>query len=536
MDLIILAAGLSSRLSRYTHDIIPKYLVNIDNNTGLYHIINYWGKYCKKIYLIIHSKFHRITDFYINNVIPDFADKIEIIHYNSYDGTAFTLHNILNNQLKDKIVNDLCITWCDIFPKESLQIPFINKKSNNIFVFTNNCNCRYYLSDENKIINSSTDNGNIVGIYYFQNYKPFTISDNLYNQDIVDFLDKIGDIYNYKIDTIIDYGDEHKLNTIIQTVNKKLFNCRYFNNIIITEDNKLLKTAINKKGQTIINHEKNWYLHMKKYMNMDIDIDFIPIIYEMYESGFLMEYKEKYIPLYQYFNNNGYCNSILLNVFYKIKTLHELSEIIVEKEFFFENLKIETFDKVVQRKNNIQPLLEHFGKIKNVNNVKIYSFEIIMNKCSQIIYDYYQQYVENIDSNKIIIDDYRYNIIHGDCQFSNILINEDNNILFIDPRGYFGNSSIYGLKEYDYAKILYSLYGFDNFNADYFIIDSINSENIEITIKTFFTEDAKHHFENVHVAFMIIIWLSLADYIKNDIWKCVGSYYYGLYLGTILLF
>jgi hypothetical protein len=55
-------------------------------------------------------------------------------------------------------------------------------------------------------------------------------------------------------------------------------------------------------------------------------------------------------------------------------------------------------------------LLEHFGKIKNVNNVKIQSFETIINKCSQIIYEYYQQYIENIDSNEIIIDDYRYNI------------------------------------------------------------------------------------------------------------------------------
>jgi hypothetical protein len=522
--------------------MIPKYLVNIDNNTGLYHIINYWEKYCKKIYLVIHSKFHSITTFYINSILPDFAHKIEIIHYNSYDGTAFTLYNILNNQLKDKIINDLCITWCDIFPKDPLQIPFINKNSNNIFVFTNNCYCRYYLNDENKIINSPENNGNIVGIYYFQNYKPFTLSDNLYNQDMVEFLDKIGDIYNYKINSIIDYGDEHKLNTIFQKVNKKLFHCRYFNNIVITEDNKLLKTAIEKKGKIIINHEKQWYLHMKKYMEKkgDINIDFIPKIYEMYESGFLMEYKEDTIPLYQYFNKYGFSKPILLKVFDKIKTLHALSEITIEKEFFFENLKIETFDKVVQRKNNIQPLLDYFGEIKNVNKIKIQSFETIINKCSQIIYDYYQQYIENIDKNEIMMDNYKYNIIHGDCQFSNILINENNNnILLIDPRGYFGNSSIYGLKEYDYAKILYSLYGFDNFNADSFIVDLIDSENIEMTIKTFLEHReiiTNPFFENVHIAFMIIIWLSLADYIKNDIWKCLGSYYYGLYLGTLLLF
>ena len=105
-------------------------------------------------------------------------------------------------------------------------------------------------------------------------------------------------------------------NTIFQKVNKKLFHCRYFNNIVITEDNKLLKTAIEKKGKIIISHEKQWYIHMKKYMGNkgDINIDFIPKIYEMYESGFLMEYKEDTIPLYQYFNKYGFSKSILLKI------------------------------------------------------------------------------------------------------------------------------------------------------------------------------------------------------------------------------
>ena len=44
MDVLILAAGLGSRVTKYTHNIIPKYLINIDNNTGLYHIIKYWEK------------------------------------------------------------------------------------------------------------------------------------------------------------------------------------------------------------------------------------------------------------------------------------------------------------------------------------------------------------------------------------------------------------------------------------------------------------------------------------------------------------
>ena len=120
MDLIILACGLSTRLSKYTYNILPKYLINIDNNTGLYHIIHYWDTYTNKIYLVIHSKFKVITQFYIDHILPEYKNKIEIIEYNSSDGTAYTLYYLFHNQLKNKLENDLCITWCDIFPKDPL--------------------------------------------------------------------------------------------------------------------------------------------------------------------------------------------------------------------------------------------------------------------------------------------------------------------------------------------------------------------------------------------------------------------------------
>ena len=42
------------------------------------------------------------------------------------------------------------------------------------------------------------------------------------------------------------------------------------------------------------------------------------------------------------------------------------------------------------------------------------------------------------------------------------------------------------------------------------------------------------YFNKVHKAYMVLIWLSLPEYNKNNIWKCFASYYYGLYLGTLL--
>ena len=101
MDVLICAAGSGSRLAKYTHDIIPKFLINIDDHTGIYYLINYWNKYADRIYLVINSSFNLITKFYINTILKEIATKIIIINYDSCDGTAYTLNHILNYDLKN---------------------------------------------------------------------------------------------------------------------------------------------------------------------------------------------------------------------------------------------------------------------------------------------------------------------------------------------------------------------------------------------------------------------------------------------------
>lgn len=69
-------------------------------------------------------------------------------------------------------------------------------------------------------------------------------------------------------------------------------------------------------------------------------------------------------------------------------------------------------------------------------------------------------------------------------------------------------------------------------------MNSIELENnkIEFNINGIFFEKEiiNKYFNKVHKAFLVIIWLSLSEYNKNNIWKCVAPYYYGLYLGTLL--
>ena len=201
MDVVILAAGIGSRLSKYTHDQIPKYLINLDDNTGLYYIINYWKKYAKNIYLVINSKYNSITNFYINNILTDI--NINIINYDTNDGTAYTLNYILK-KLDPK---HLLITWCDIYPIDDIDFNKISNESSDIHVITNGNRCRYLLNENNEIICRDNEvDGNIVGIYYFHNFKHFDLDDS-YN-DIVGHLHKLGNVKKLEINNIVDYGDE----------------------------------------------------------------------------------------------------------------------------------------------------------------------------------------------------------------------------------------------------------------------------------------------------------------------------------------
>jgi len=557
MDVIICAAGLGSRLFNYTHDVIPKYLVNIDDNTGLYHIIKYWSKYSENIYLIINSKYVNLTNFYIKSIFDDeHCNKIKIINYDTSDGTAYTLNFIINNKLPNTLSNNFLITWCDLYPTEPLYQSRFTKSG--IYVFTHGNSCRYLFNDNikdeynndqyndndkhNKIINRDSEcDGNILGIYYFHNIKSFKIDNsNSLNNDIVIFLKDLGELFNYKVESIIDYGDENKLNTLhkiyypdINLLESSNLRCRYFNQLTIldtepdkNEPPKIFKKGITDKGKELIKNECEWFKCVPHQ-------SFLPRVFNFYEHGYIMEYMKNHIPLYQFLKLPSLSenhNKILKTIFVNLNNLHKLEKIKVSELVFFNNIKIEIFDKLYSRKKAISPLLDYFGNIKIVNSMEIMSFDDVFTKCKNIIIQYYKA-----------IEKYEYSIIMGDCQFSNILIDRSNinNVIFIDPRGYFGTSKVHGPIEYDYAKILYAISGYDDFNTGKFNLTKLDTESgiLDFDIQPIISFDElliKYYFNKVHRAFMVIIWLSLAEYNKNDIWKCLCSYYHGLYLGTQL--
>lgn len=172
------------------------------------------------------------------------------------------------------------------------------------------------------------------------------------------------------------------------------FICRTFNSLKVIDDCMLKKMFIGDESlrYTMLD-EISYYKNIK-------DDRVYPKIYKYLENGYIMEYLKDYTPL-QYID--------------------------VERHK-------EIFNKltIIYGKWSMYKVYDSDGKFYKFLKDKI-PFD---KKIHDILYDY--KY-----------DLYDLQIIHGDLSTMNILVNSDNDIKLVDPRG----SSIYGSIYYDLAKL-----------------------------------------------------------------------------------
>lgn len=130
----------------------------------------------------------------------------------------------------------------------------------------------------------------------------------------------------------------------------------------------------------------------------------------------------------------------------------------------------------------------------------------------------------------------RFTFIHGDCTFSNLMLDRHDEPVFIDPRGYFGYTELYGDPSYDWAKLYYSIVGnYDQFNQKNFGL-TIGEDAVELQIASNQWEKLENDFFDLSGAdkqtvklLHAVIWLSLTTYAWQDYDSVCGAFYNGLY-------
>lgn len=289
-----------------------------------------------------------------------------------------------------------------------------------------------------------------------------------------------------------------------------------FNNLCVS-GGKLKKEASNEYGKFKLEHEKAFY----KFV-IDSNIDFpIPKIYEIGNNYMIMEYMTYYKPLYQTFFNLDYQqqNLILANIKEKLTILHMSNALCISKEQYTRLVIMEACEKVLKRYDEIRHVIEKYSHIKKVNNIRLTKFEDMIKTIKCCVLDYIES-----------VEEYTLHPIHGDCQFNNVLFNSGE-IVFIDPRGYFGSSKIFGIKEYDIAKIHFALSGYDVFDNSN--IDQLQINGDELKIDNYDSYYDVHAGTSQFITCLVTsIWLGNAHCFKHNECKLITSYFFALYFGT----
>ena len=114
---------------------------------------------------------------------------------------------------------------------------------------------------------------------------------------------------------------------------------------------------------------------------------------------------------------------------------------------------------------------------------------------------------------------------------SNILVDEETlDVKFVDPRGYFGETKLYGWKPYEYAKLLYCLYGYDDFNTKPQIYGE-DWPKLRSSLEYSGFKDEGFARGNSYKDYQMlvgVIYVALAGYISQDIMKANIAYDYGM--------
>lgn len=256
-------------------------------------------------------------------------------------------------------------------------------------------------------------------------------------------------------------------------------NTRSHNKIEIT-NNQITKYSSDISG------EKYWYENIPE----SISSLFPKLISTTKESITIS--KVNGIPLSYINTNKTLTKEILYSIFDKIKLIHNSSPVKEDVDIYV-NYNRKLIDRVA-----------------SYNYSGYEDFQLIYNKT-----------INNLSKYEELKYGYK-SVIHGDPVFTNILLDHNNNLFFIDMRGKLGDKlSIYGDLFYDYAKIYQSIIGYDFILAG----EEIDMDYIELN-KKYFQEYIEYNFSKTIFEYIKSITTSLIISlipIHNDE-KCIEYY------------
>lgn len=490
--IIVQAGGKGTRLEYLTHNK-PKALVSINNLPMMFHLFK---KYPDKKFIIIGDYKFDVMEKYLSA----FAEvPFLLVDARGKSGTCAGI------QQACEVIPDgkgFLLIWSDLILPDQFRMP--ENLCENYIGISGDFPCRWSYMDDVFMEEKSVEHG-VAGFFYFTDKK--MLAKVPAEGELVRWMQS----ENMKFSEITlaktkEYG-------LLSEYNKlQKMKCRPFNEMKII-DGKVFKKPITEQGEKLAKDEVDWY---KK--TQELGYTYLPRIDSF--DPLVMEYLEKGTIYDRGCDSAPEKRILLKKIVDALSSLHSLAQSDVDYFDIFDNYVKKTFDRLSKVRDLVPFAKDEFVVVNGKRCRNVFFIE-------EDIYRLFRDYKLN-----------SFSLIHGDCTFSNMMLNNQGDVVLIDPRGYFGKTKYFGDTLYDWAKVYYSLVGnYDQFNLGKFTLD-IREQDVELKIESNGWEELEEEFlsmisDRCNIKYLklvhAVIWLSLTTYAWNDYDMICGAFYNGLY-------
>ena len=478
--LLIPSAVLVSRDMRKKFGDLPTALFPLGDKTMVEHIYDKYKSQVDKIYIVVYKNKVLIEDYVAIKKLP-----IEIIVLDQLKDLGYTIFYGMNYILSHNVDMDyVYINFADSLLDDMLPIThddviyFSQNATFDEWTYFNEDNGRIRaILDKNQLENNLDkvkEYKNIfVGVFALKYVQKFL---SIMKRNIDQSDEWMDSFYR----TLLEYSVEYSF-SMLETSSwfdvghsdnylkaKTNVEARAFNTIEIDEKRGILKKCSDNKVKLV--DEIRWYLRLPNKLQY-----LLPRIYD-----YSLDLNSPYVSMEYY----GY-HTLHESLMYGNLPLVKWQDIFKKLLFAIQDMekyKVEgTKDDFIGALNDIylQKTFIRLDKMRNHPGFKtFFSNPIFINGIEYLSLNQYLAMLPNLIRN-IVMDTFsgRFNIIHGDLCFANVLIEDTYNFVrFIDPRGKFGEYDIYGDGRYELAKLMHTLEGkYDFIIEDMFSIEVENN-------------------------------------------------------------
>jgi len=478
--LIVQAGGQGTRMGQFTANK-PKCLVPVN---GITLIENTLKTFADCTVIIIGDHLYETLEKYLATFCS---------HYNyqlirtGEKGTAAGL-----SQAAELIPADepFALTWSDLFFE---QPPEYTLCTDVLIGLTDEFACRWSYR-HNQLVNESSNTNGVAGFYVFAHKQ--LLANLTSDQSLVrGFLQNFtGEIHTFKIRNCFEVGD-------VATYQSTIKNHRFFNRVTMDTDT-VTKTCCVSEFNQLIEDEITWYQHVQPLItNVPKLISTQPLILQRIQGKHAFDISHNKSQII-----DNYCAAL--------NTLHA-----IESRPSSHTDCDQVYNQKPQRR-----LAQAKAVIPFADQLDI---KINGKWCRNPLTEWPQ--LQHSPAH--------FTLIHGDPTFSNTLIDHNHTVWFIDPRGRFGSSRLYGDPAYDWAKLYYSAVGnYDSINHKNFVV-KLYDNAVDLEIKSLGYEQcgdqivcasalSKSVINQLHAG----IWLSLSGYVTEDVDAMMFAFYQGVYV------